>query len=258
MLERLELDEPPITPNIIMEDLGLGLDTLPSIDLERLVLEKLALGGSVKGLFSPSENKVYLSEDLARRQEQWVIYHESAHAEITWHKELLYLDNEYTLGFAVRERMEKEANAFAGHVQFLGPRFAAESRELPFGIASVCLLADRYDASVESSLRRYVETCGEECVCGVLRIGRHADGRRETLTFRYFVKPIEKRTYWNFPWRVGQALPEDDALVTLLNGGKLAGGEIYQGTYYDSGSKTAYHREVFYNGHSVFVLTRQL
>lgn len=243
---------------MILDELDLELDALPSFELERLDPEQLALFGAVKGLLSTSENKVYLSEDLAPRQVQWVIYHEGAHAEITWHKKLLYLDNEYTLGPAVREWMESEANAFAGHVQFFGPRFAAESRELPFGIASVLLLADRYDASVESSLRRYVETCGEECVCGVFRIGRHDDGRRETLTFRYFVKSFEKRTYWNFPWRVGQMLAEDDDLVTLLNGENLAGGEVHQDTYYDSASKTAYYREIFCNGYSVFVLTRKV
>ena len=257
MLERLTLDEPPVAPTVVMEGLGLELATLPSFDLERLDPEQLALFGSVRGLLSPSENKVYLSEDLVRRQEQWVIYHEGAHAEIAWHREILYLDNEYTLGFAVRERMEKEANAFAGHVQFLGPRFAAEALELPFGIASARLLADRYDASVESSLRRYVETCREECVCGVFRIGRHPDGRQETLTFRYFVKPVAKQRYWNFSWRLGEVLPDDDTLVALLNGGHLAWGEVYQDTYYDPASKTAFHREVFCNGHSVFVLTRK-
>jgi hypothetical protein len=258
VLGRLRIDEPPVTPRAVMEGLKLGLDTLPSFDLERLDPEQLTLFGSVKGLFSPSENKVYLSEDLARRQEQWVIYHEGAHAEIAWHRDLLYLDNEYTLGFAVREQMEREANAFAGHLQFLGPRFAADSRELPFGIPSVRLLADRYDASVESSLRRYVETSGEDCVCGVFRIGRHADGRHETLTFRYFVKPAAKRTYWPFPWRLGQTLPEDDPLVALLNEGRLAWGAVHQDTYYEPGSKTARHREVFCNGHRVFVLMRKV
>jgi hypothetical protein len=243
---------------MVLEVLGLELDTLPAFDLERLAPEQLAVFGSVKGVFSPSDNKVYLSGDLALRQEQWVIYHEGAHAAITWHKELLYLDNEYTLGPAVRELMEREANAFAGHVQFFGTRFAADSQELPFGIASVRLLADRYDASVESSLRRYVETCRQECVCGVLRIGRHSDGRRETLMFKYFVKPLDKPRYWNFPWKLGQTLPMDDALVVLLNKGQLAGGEIYQETYYDSRSRCAYHREVFCNGHSVFVLARKL
>jgi len=50
----------------------------------------------------------------------------------------------------------------------------------------------------------------------------------------------------------------DDALVLLLNGGKFTGGEVYQETHYDPGTKTAYYKEVFCNGHSVFVLVRKL
>ncbi len=237
--------------------MGLELDTLPSFDLERLAPEQLTIFGSVKGLFSPSESKIYLNEDLVPRQEQWVIYHDGAHAEIAWHRELLYLDNEYTLGPAVRELMEREANTFAGHVQFLGPRFAAESRELPFGIDSVRFLADRYDASVESSLRRYVETSREECICSVFRIEQHPECG-ETLRFWYFVKPSGKYTRWSFPYQVGQTLPPDDDLAVLLKDGKLGGGSVYQDTYYDAKTDSAYLQEIFCNGHAVFVLVRKL
>lgn len=258
LLGRLGLDEPPVTPGMVLEELGLEVGTLPSFDLERLDPEQFRVFGSVKGLLSPSESRIYLSEDLVSKQERWVIFHEGAHAEIGLHTDLLYLDNEYTLGPVVREQMEKEANGFAAHLQFFGPRFAADARELPFGIASVRSLADRYDASIESSLRRYVETCQEQCVCGVFRLGRHADGQRETLTFRYFVKSAGNRVYWPFPCEVGCTLPIDDPLVVLLNEGKLVGSEVYQETYYDQKTKTAYHREAFCNGHSVFFLVKKL
>ena len=187
-----------------------------------------------------------------------MIFHEGAHAEIGWHTEVLYLDDEYTLGPAVKEQMEKEANGFAAHVQFFGPRFAAEARELPFGIASVRSLADRYSTSIESSLRRYVETRKEECICGVFRLGRHPDGLREMLTFRYFVKSAANRTYWRFPCRVGETLPMDDPLVVLLNEGKLLGNEIHLDTRYDPKTESAYLEEAFCNGHSVFLLVRKI
>lgn len=258
LLGRLGLDEPPVTPGMVLEELGLEVGTLPSFDLERLDPEQLQLFGSVKGLLSPSESKIYVSEELVSKQERWVIFHEGAHAEIGWHTEILYLDNEYTLGPAVKEQMEKEANGFAAHLQFFGPRFAADARDLPFGIASIRSLADRYGTSIESSLRHYVETRQEQCICAVFRLGRHPDGSRETLTFQYFVKSAGNRAFWRFPCKVGDTLPMDDPLVILLNEGKLTGNEIHQDTRYDLKTETAYLEEAFCNGHSVFLLVRKL
>jgi hypothetical protein len=52
---------------MVLEELGLEVGTLPSFDLERLDPEQLQLFGSVKGLLSASEAKIYVSEALASK-----------------------------------------------------------------------------------------------------------------------------------------------------------------------------------------------
>jgi hypothetical protein len=241
---------------MVIDGLKLRLRPLPAFDLARLTPPQRRSFGTVRGLLSPTEATIYLSAELAPRQEPWLVYHETGHAAIEWHRELLYLDTDYTLSQRVRELMEREANEFAGHLQFLGPRFATEALELPFEIDAVLTLAERYDASIESSLRRYIESRTEECVCNVFRILPAEDGRR-ALQFHYFIKPLRRRAHWNFSYAVGQILPRDAALVQLLNNGNLDGGAIHDVVEYHEATNAAYHQQAFSTGHAVFAVIRR-
>ncbi len=158
LLISLGISEPPLHPHVVLAHRHLALEELPAFDLDRLTAEQRRIFGSVRALLSPAEKKIFTSPILSLHQLQWAIYHETGHDMIDWHRELLYLDSEYSLSPQVRKLMEKEANEFAGHLQFLGTRLATEARELPLDLASAILLAHRYNASYESTFRRYVET----------------------------------------------------------------------------------------------------
>jgi hypothetical protein len=256
VLQQLGVAEPPLSPQHILDGLNLRLRPLPAFDLARLTPPQRRSFGAVRGLLSPADATIYLSAELAPRQEPWIVYHETGHAAIEWHRELLYLDTDYTLSQRVRVEMEREANEFAGHLQFLGPRFAAESRDLPFRLSSALALAERYDASIESSIRRYIETRDEECVCNVFRILPTSGGQR-ALQFHYFVKPLGRRGHWTFPHAVGQTLPPDAALTRLLNDGSLNGGAIHEAVEYHEATNALYHQQIFSTGHAIFALVHR-
>lgn len=257
VLESLGLTEPPVTPAKILDGLGLITRPLPGFDLDRLSAHQRRTLGSVRGILSPSDRMIYVREGLSVHQVPWLVYHESGHAEIAWHRELLYLDNDYTLGPQVREIMEREANEFAAHLQFLGPLFSVEAQLIPFGAAAVLELADRYHASIESTMRRYVETCPQSCVCLVLQPAWTPEGE-PTLRSRYFVKSKLQPAYWTFGHKIGELLAPDDPLVRFFVEGPLDGRDSsqYNVRHPDTGAFLPHH--VFSNGHSVFVLASQL
>jgi len=257
VLAYLGVTDPPLRPEIVLGGLNLTQHPLPSFDLDRLTRAQRRTIGSVRRLLSPADARIYLSADLAPRQEPWVIYHETGHAAIAWHREVLYLDYAYTLDPSVRTLMEREANEFAGNLMFLGPRFAVEAADLPFGIGAAITLATRYDASIEATLRHYIETSTEHCVCNVFRIATLPDGQR-TLTFRYFTRPSRQPRWWRFGRRIGEVLPPDDPLVILLNDGILDTGVVHDETRFDHETGRAYHEQTFSTGHAVFVVVRAL
>lgn len=265
-LAYLQVADPPVTTERVLDGLGLATQPLPAFDLERLTPEQLrqfrAIRG-LRGLLSPAERKIYVSSDLHARRYPWFIYHESGHALIPWHREALYLDNDYRLSRRVVELMEKEANEFAGHLQFLGPRFAAEANDLPFGLDAAIALADRYETSYESAIHHYVATREENCVCLVFDVVAAETEARiliaaRTLRYRYFIRSRSRAGRWQFDYSSREVLPLDDDLVRVLNEGKLSGGAVYHETFYHQATKTAYGRQVFSNGHSVFELVRMV
>lgn len=256
-LTYLEVTDPPLMPQVVLAGFNLTQHPLGVFDLDRLAAKQRMTIGSVRGLLSPAEAKIYLSSDLAPRQEPWIIYHETGHAMIEWHRDALYLDTTHTLSPGVRIQMEREANEFAGDLLFLGPRFAGDARELPFGVASAIVLAERYGASIEASLRRYIESATEQCVCNVFHIATRPDGQR-TLTFRYFTRPVRQYGRWTFGREMGQTLSSDDPLSIALNECVLDDGAVHYGTRVDEATGQVYHKEVLSTGHAIFVVVRML
>lgn len=257
VLNHLEVTDPPLTPSVVLAGLGLTQHMLPAFDLDRLTRAQRRQFSSVRGLLSPADRKIYLSADLAPRQEPWIIYHESGHAVIEVHRKLLYLDTTHTLSPAAMAWMETEANEFAGDLLFFGDRLTTDARDLPFGIASALKLATHYEASIEATLRRYILTSSERCVCNAFQIIPLCAGLR-TLKFHYFTRPTNQRDRWDFGRSIGQALPLDDPLVSLLNRGLLDDGTIQYETRIDFNTGVAYFEQILSTGLAVFVVVQAL
>lgn len=255
VLRRLGLSAPPVTPEMVLAELKVQVKAVPAFDVARLNREQVRIFGSVRAILAVEERAIYLNPDVASRQVPWAIYHEVGHDAIEWHRDFLYLDNMYSLSPKAREVMEREANEFAGHLQFLGTRFADDARELPYGLKSAILLADRYEASYEAAIRRYVETRACACVCEVFQIVPADEGVR-TLKLKYFVRPRSPGVRLRPDDPIGTKLPLNHPVVELLNGGKLDGLAIMEATRYDPVQRTAYLEQAFSNSYQVFVLSR--
>jgi hypothetical protein len=256
--EILQLDKPPVTPGVVLETLGLTQRLIPDFDLARLDFAQRRTFTKVRALLDPAERAVYLSPRLASPQVSWAVYHETGHAFIETHVDMLYLDTTHTLSPKALALMEKEANEFAGHLQFFGDRFAANARDLQeFGVRTVLTLASIYNTSLESTFRRYVETSAHSCCCLVFEIVDTLRGTPQSLKLRYMVKSNQKN-YWDFPWGFSTVLPDEDPLVQLLQSGQLANGEVVVQTSYNQERKATTLLEIFSNSYSVFVLARAL
>src|SRR5688500_13882309 len=84
VLNNLDIVDPPVTPQRILEGLHLSLRTLPAFDMERLTPEQRRNFGSVRALLSPAEKRIYLRSEMSEHQKRWPIYHETGHAFIEW------------------------------------------------------------------------------------------------------------------------------------------------------------------------------
>ena len=124
----------------------------------------------VKGLLDFKEKIIYVNPDIHYSQKTFVTYHEVTHRILPWH-EVLYnphLDTDYSIDLRVATGLEAEANFGASLIQFQIDRFAKELSDLPLGLGSAIHLAERYETSLHSTFRKYVEDNNRSCALLIL------------------------------------------------------------------------------------------
>lgn len=253
LLRQLGLSVPPLDPGLVVDQLGFvqtPLDGLYPDDLtpdQRRVMDKLV------GAARFEEKVIFVKPDLPSLQLQWLLLHEAGHAIIPWHEQALYLDQAYTLAQSVRDTMEREANAFAAELRFLGEVFDEIVQDYPFGVEAVRSLADIFGASLESTLIHYVERANERCACYAFEpVQVNGDTR---LRAQYFRKSRQPRFPFKFGTNVGDILPGEDQIVeAYLSGGLVRGATVKEDFRFEDGQVV--ESEYFSNSHKVFVLCR--
>jgi hypothetical protein len=124
----------------------------------------------VKGLLDFKEKIIYVNPEIHHAQKTFVTYHEVTHRILPWH-EILYnphVDNEYSIDPRVATGLETEANFGASLIQFQIDRFAKELKDLPVGLGTAKYLADRFETSLHSTFRKYIEDNDRPCALLVL------------------------------------------------------------------------------------------
>lgn len=112
----------------------------------------------IRAALSINERLVATQAGLSSKRKRWGTLHEIGHFILPEHQEkLFFLDNDVTLGWWVKQRFEREANAVAAELVFQGNRFTEESLSLSTSVRAPIMLANNYDASLESAIRRYTE-----------------------------------------------------------------------------------------------------
>lgn len=117
----------------------------------------------LRAALSWNDRIVATQSGLSEKRKRFGIFHEIGHFILPEHRDKLYLDNEATLSWWTKARMEREANEIAAEILFQGNRFTEEALGAPTSVRTVTDLAPRYGASYESALRRYTERHALPC-----------------------------------------------------------------------------------------------
>lgn len=251
-LARHKICQPPFPVDRALEAEQLRLaETSLEEALRRMGVDEREIGG-IDAMLDVRDRSVALREDLHRHGKKWGCVHEVAHSVIPWHKDLLYYCPILLLPPRVQKQMELEADAFTSDCLFLGSRFLEEAKSHPFGVRPVIKLADEYQTSIHSALRRYVEENPDPCCLLVWRTPEDNGADEPVLSLHYYVPST------SFPGRflVGQLIDKNHVITKAYLKLRDKGGLVVEhelGIEKGRG-RTVCSAETFFNLYAVFTL----
>jgi Zn-dependent peptidase ImmA (M78 family) len=211
----------------------------------------------LRAALSLNDRIVATQSGLNEKRKRFGIFHEIGHFILPEHREKLFLDNESTLSWWTKSRMEREANEIAAELLFQGSRFTEEALSSTTSARVAIDLAPRYGASFESAIRRYVEKhvlpCAVVVYDKVKRESEEADIEDADYKIHYTItSPTFRKKYFS---------------AIEIKGGTVSGNELSQkGKWWGvddiaeqelivgRGEKSPWHfqTELFSNGYKVF------
>jgi len=130
----------------------------------------------LRAALSFNDRLVATQSGLSDKRKRFGIFHEIGHFILPEHRNKLFLDDDATLSWWTKTRIEREANEIAAELLFQGNRFTEEALSLPASVRSVTDLAPKYGASYESAMRRYTERHVLPCAVVILdKVRRDTD-----------------------------------------------------------------------------------
>ena len=116
------------------------------------------------------EKIIYVNPEIHPSKHTFATYHEVSHKIFPWHEGLFdpHLDDYYSIDPTIAKGLEQEANIGSSLIIFQLDRFSKDLKDLPIGLASAKLLADRYGSSLHSTFRKYIDDNHKSCVLLVL------------------------------------------------------------------------------------------
>ena len=123
----------------------------------------------VRGFFDRRTKQLYIDPGLRDTKRTFVTYHEVIHKIATWQHIQRTEDDDLTISVDCETLFEAEANYGAAEILFQCDAFENEAKEFELSIASALYLAQKYDASRHSSLRRFVERNHRPCLLLILK-----------------------------------------------------------------------------------------
>lgn len=132
----------------------------------------------VRGFFDRSTKQLYVDPELHDSKKTFVTYHEVIHKIATWQHIQCTEDDDLTISMECETLFESEANYGAAEIIFQCEAFENEAKDFELSIPSALYLAQKYDSSRHSALRRFVERNHRPCLLLILKQTRrqNADG----------------------------------------------------------------------------------
>lgn len=130
----------------------------------------------IKAMISVKEKVVFVANDLHDAKVPFAKGHELGHNEIPWHKEILYVCDEFDLAPTARAQMEFEANVFSAEVLVPAPLLATVYENFPISMDTVLQLKQWSGASIEVCASKYVESHPGKVALLICKVEQGADG----------------------------------------------------------------------------------
>ena len=210
-----------------------------------------------KGLLDFKEKIIYVNPDIHHSQITFVTYHEVTHRILSWHEGLFnpHLDTDYSIDPWIASGLEAEANLGASLIQFQIDRFAKELTDLPLGLPSAMHLAERFDTSLHSTFRKYIDDSPRSCALLVLEtLGGQTFNSQPILRLWY---PLQSKAFtdefgiidWEKFYYAGNPIYDTafSGSMKLVNDGEISLRDLKR---FDKKCKI----ETFYNMFNYFVL----
>ena len=202
------------------------------------------------------ENRIVVDEELPEIRQDWPSFHEVSHKIFVWHKPYFYGDTAQTLDPDWHEILESEANYGASALMFCGPVFTKEANDMTKDWSSVKVLHKRYNKTLTTTLRRFVEH-GPECPMAML-----------VSTPYWCVTPEDQKKRWRhfvrskmFSGQFSTVTAEDVLKAVDGNSSICTGGPVADFTFSLNDDNDVLHEfraESFYNRYYLLTLCVQL
>jgi Zn-dependent peptidase ImmA (M78 family) len=246
--DHLPTDEDKLLGYLKLEQLSFDfmheLDFLPETQKQTLDL---------RAALSFNDRLVATQSGLSDKRKRFGIFHEIGHFILPEHRSKLFLDDDATLSWWTKARIEREANEIAAELLFQGNRFTEEALSLSASVRTVTDLAPKYGASYESAVRRYTERHVLPCAVVVLNKVRRDSDELEFEDSEYKVhytitSPSFRKMYFS--------------ALEVRGGGTIKGSELCGKTRWWGVDDIVEHRmtvgewhfetEIFSNGYKIF------
>lgn len=204
----------------------------------------------VKALVSLKKRVILLSTELHHARTPFAKGHELGHAELPWHRKILYVCDEHDLSLATQAQLEFEANAFASALLLPEDLLRPYYDHFASTMETVLLLKNRAGASIETTAYAYVRYHPRPCALLVLGETQDEHGER-TLTVKS--KAVSDSAVKGRLGTIerGQTLPAGHVVVQAsLQTGGPSSCECYIGGRKD----VPYSASVLNNSYKVFCL----
>lgn len=231
LLNDCELKEPPLNLDTVYQHLKLTRHGQYFRDGGSW--GSIILSQKVRAILDVREKLVLINFNAHEKQQIFASVHEAGHFSLPWQKEILYICSYWDLDERTKKLFEREANIFAAEALFFSNLFIKEALDLPFGMNSVIYLAGRYNVSLESAGRRYVEESPYPCallVCRPVKSDNLLDLPSTELIY------FPKSNTFKISFKKPQLFPPQHVISKACS----SSGDIYSGYLIISGVKLYY------------------
>ncbi len=175
ILKACAIKEPPTDDQLVFDFLKLSRGTFSNNVLTKLSAARI--DPKIRAMLDIRERLVLVhpTSRLQKERFTWASLHEVAHYVIPDHRELFYKCSFRDLSYFTQRRLEIEANRFASDLIFQNDAFTKETADYKLSMKVPTSLKDRYRASFEATIRRYVERNPRPCALVVYRPSEGAD-----------------------------------------------------------------------------------